>query len=794
MSTASVPPASRPSAKIGFGGALLLITLVCVGAQVVGETLEPVLQGDELGAGRMVLLGTGAAALLGLVVVNARWLWTVVGSLRFALAIITFWAVTSMLGTLVVQRFPNQNDSGYAKGYISATGDFLYTLSNIGSGFQLRPDADVERWFDEQRRLYGEREAAETIKQWRSAETGRIRQAEVASFTAAHHEAIERSLAVVNALRLPEAFQMSYWFKALLGLLSVALVVVVIQRWRGESRQIGWVMAHFGMVIFIVGASVRAVSKVDGFLPMRVGETTDAWYRNKIGGRELVPLDFQFTLHRFKTEYPRQLLVSFPPSEGAPGGLSKPFRVTRGWDAEFLDGGLIVKVESLVENVDAREVYRESRSTEGPPEPALVASIEADWLVGRQTVAIRDVRSTILPPDNGYRLQYARARDATHAQLLAEIGPWGGPVGMLWTASGVPLGELREGAVLPLPDGAGEARFTQIVPSYERREAPDAAALFPEDPAARVEIWRDGQRQGVVWALDDRMETSEGEGPADGLRFDYDWWNGQAEVHHRLVESPDGSLRHVIFRGGVVAESTPVGPGDEILLGGTGDRLFLERTLDRPVMAIVTGPADTGTMTENDIYYAGLPSALELSLRGPLVAERAGRLADSLAKAEPPEFIGITRPERFDAGEGQLTVTADGQGLRLRLVSDDPTLATFPPPLLAQAGFELPASFAWFTNTRGAPLRFTSDVSLSKDGVPLARALVEPNKPLYLAGYQFSQADFRAEDPGYSGFGVVRDPSVRIAYAGMIILVLGVTLLFYIHPLLAGRRPARSAP
>ena len=56
--------------------------------------------------------------------------------------------------------------------------------------------------------------------------------------------------------------QISVWFKALLGLLCTALVIVVIQRWRGEWRQIGWAMAHLGAVVFCIGASVRATRKV----------------------------------------------------------------------------------------------------------------------------------------------------------------------------------------------------------------------------------------------------------------------------------------------------------------------------------------------------------------------------------------------------------------------------------------------------------------------------------------------------------------------------------------------------
>ena len=144
-----------------------------------------------------------------------------------------------------------------------------------------------------------------------------------------------------------------------------------------------------------------------------------------------------------------------------------------------------------------------------------------------------------------------------------------------------------------------------------------------------------------------------------------------------------------------------------------------------------------------------------------------------------------------------MTTTSDGSGLVVRLVSDDGVIGGFPSDLQAM-GFRvkdvaLPFRLTYATNDQGQPLRFTSDVSLTQGGKLLKRALVEPNSPIYVAGFQFSQADFSKTDASYSGFGVVRDPSVRIVYVGMGILVLGVILLFYVNPLIA-KRKARSRP
>jgi hypothetical protein len=177
----------------------------------------------------------------------------------------------------------------------------------------------------------------------------------------------------------------------------------------------------------------------------------------------------------------------------------------------------------------------------------------------------------------------------------------------------------------------------------------------------------------------------------------------------------------------------------------------------------------------------------------PLVELLAPRFAEGVS---PHGAGGIVLPEDFALGEGQFTLTADRSGLLVRLVSDHSVLSTFPDPRLASVfaaeGLALPFRLDYVTNDRGQPLRFTSDVSLSQGGKLIRRALVEPNQPLYLAGFQFSQADFRREDPTYSGFGVVRDPSVSIVYFGMGILTVGVILLFYVNPLIAKRRSSRT--
>jgi cytochrome c biogenesis protein ResB len=55
-------------------------------------------------------------------------------------------------------------------------------------------------------------------------------------------------------------------------------------------------------------------------------------------------------------------------------------------------------------------------------------------------------------------------------------------------------------------------------------------------------------------------------------------------------------------------------------------------------------------------------------------------------------------------------------------------------------------------------------------------------------GYRFFQTNAKAEDPNYSGIGVVYDPGIPIVLAGMYTIILGTVLAFLVRPILEARR------
>ncbi len=803
------PPARAAVRPASYGVALLLILAVLVLSQMAGEAIEGLSRSEAgPGGGTLVLLALGGAALLGLVVVNARWLWATLGNLRFALALITLWALSSVLGTLVVQRFPNQTDEGYARTFIEATGDFFYSASHVGGGVRVRPEADVLQWFEQQERLFGAEDGREAAKSWMAGATGRLRQQEIREFTAANEPLLRRVLAVVSWLRLPEAFQISVWFKALLALLCTALVVVVIQRWRGEWRQIGWAMAHLGMVVFCIGASVRATTKVDGFLAMHAGETR-SHYARKVDPAEasrdpdvqfdpsgsaflITPLDFELELHRFKTEYPKHLFVSFPDEN-----VDKSWRMTPQWRHGFLQGRLDLRVAALREDAAAGQAHRER--PDGEERPALRVTLSAGWLQQPEELVLQDRAVPLLPRGLDYLVQYRRAEDeAQYEQLLSGLGG----AGQLWSVDsagrGTNLGEVMPGRTWDVPGApALEVRVRDVWPDWAEHETEGGRSALPSDPALELDVLQDGVPAGRLVVFADRTQAEGAASLPVELRFDYDAFHAALPVRYRLLDLSGRPPVLVTFRGDAVADVRDLSPGDEIEVGPAGDRLRFEQAYARYAWVWRTLPAEPAGRTPEDMYYASLPAELVLEARGAAVDPLVKLLGDRFSGGLEPHGVGgIVLPEDFQRGEGEFTLTDDRRGLLVRLVSDHPALSTFPDPRLrdvyAAEGLGLPFRLDYVTNDLGGPLRFTSDVSLWRDGKLLKRALVEPNQPLYLAGFQFSQADFKREDPTYSGFGVVRDPSVSIVYFGMGILTLGVILLFYVSPLVARRRARRT--
>jgi hypothetical protein len=86
---------------------------------------------------------------------------------------------------------------------------------------------------------------------------------------------------------------------------------------------------------------------------------------------------------------------------------------------------------------------------------------------------------------------------------------------------------------------------------------------------------------------------------------------------------------------------------------------------------------------------------------------------------------------------------------------------------------------------------YLSTVSVIEEGREVLTRVVEVNDPLQYGGYAVYQADYRPDDPDFSGFEIVRDPGIHIVYLGLLVNAAGVLCVMFVAPLL-GRKRARA--
>ena len=83
---------------------------------------------------------------------------------------------------------------------------------------------------------------------------------------------------------------------------------------------------------------------------------------------------------------------------------------------------------------------------------------------------------------------------------------------------------------------------------------------------------------------------------------------------------------------------------------------------------------------------------------------------------------------------------------------------------------------------------YKSRLTVVADGQEMLTKTIEVNDPLVWNGYHFYQANYREEDPTYSGLQVVRDPGYAVVFAGFVMISLGLIYVYYMRQRLLRRR------
>lgn len=91
----------------------------------------------------------------------------------------------------------------------------------------------------------------------------------------------------------------------------------------------------------------------------------------------------------------------------------------------------------------------------------------------------------------------------------------------------------------------------------------------------------------------------------------------------------------------------------------------------------------------------------------------------------------------------------------------------------------------------GAPIKaFRSHVEFLPEGAPPVSGTVAVNGPFSYGGYTFYQSGYRPEQPDWTALQVVRDPGVPLVYAGFLLMIAGLFVVFYLNTWITPRRSA----
>jgi len=89
---------------------------------------------------------------------------------------------------------------------------------------------------------------------------------------------------------------------------------------------------------------------------------------------------------------------------------------------------------------------------------------------------------------------------------------------------------------------------------------------------------------------------------------------------------------------------------------------------------------------------------------------------------------------------------------------------------------------------QGSIKAFKSTIEVVENGAVVSTRVIAVNSPFSWKGFSFYQTSYNPDDLAWSALQVVRDPGVPIVYAGFILMMAGLTLVFCVGPWLGEQR------
>lgn len=640
---------------------------------------------------------------------------------------------------------------------------------------------------------YGAEERSNREKQMKQAFGGQPKSLAISAFAAEHIEGLHRAFRVCTALHLNRTYK-SHWFATLLGLLAAG---IACNTFRGPAaswltaRKVGWLTVHVGMLVMLAGGAISKAQTYRGILKLDLEHGPQDTFWGYFDPNKPMQMPFHVKLDRFARKDWPTLEVAFRHDEFAsrlPEYTLWPGReIGLDWTAAAGEDKprprLRFRVRALYERarIDPPRFWEAATRDEpqglGPLAELVPATVDADGGGAGPRPALLLPNS---PYDHWYdadwsaRLKVAYGDDDAAGRALFVPKP-AGHLG--WLDIGIALHghvePLREEIALGQTLQVGEYTLTvaeatadfRLDPSgtSELRDPRPLAQQTPRNPGVWVTIEKRGdetpERRLILQSLD--AETNKElqkryRYPDIALKLRWDTWGGAGPARQVLQWGPTTPARLLSESG----ERTELASGATLSLGRSSLTLrnLLHHARFEKQLEFLAGHVE-GPHFDPD-FYATDPIGLELEVtREPGTSE------------EHTELV--------------------------RLASSEEGLANFWQP--ADERFQV----RFYENTAGFPFEWRSVLSIwqrDPDGQLVQveagseeEREIRVNDYFHYQGYRFFQTDAKAEEPTYSGIGVVYDPGIPYVLYGMYTIIVGTILAFLVKPAVERRARARRA-
>ncbi|MBI4549360.1 MAG: cytochrome c biogenesis protein ResB [Candidatus Omnitrophica bacterium] len=523
-----------------------------------------------------------------------------------------------------------------------------------------------------------------------------------------------------GALAAQKVIYYSAWFNVLLLLLGVNVAASALNRLPWQKRHLGFLMTHAGILFILFGSWMTQRFAVEGILALAEGEKGD------------------------RIELAQPLLHILVPKNHE--SVTVPLKTTA-----FEWTGRRALTESGPEGLKAyltayypHSEHREEMVPKAGGKPAVKVSVfnsvmkSGGWLLEGDP----DRDSVHLGPA---LVKFAGSEFET-AGASAEKGE------IVLQADGkstrFPVDDLLEKEV-PVPDTA----FTVTVNRYLPHAAVENNVLVnksdaPVNPACEVTLTGNGAAEKhTVFARFPDFPTIHGLKPSQtGIKvgFEAPLAEGSSVNELRFVKKGDGSLVYQIKTQGVALPASPLETGKEYSTGWMDIRFVVESF--EPEAEFRTGFE---------------PRPMPTQGKSPRPAARVRF-----------EKEGAAHETWFTSGSHEIFFLG---GVPYHVTYGDRT---------SPLHFELELQdfmIDYYPGTQ-RPASFKSKVTLEDPVKGVSKELIiSMNEPLEHRGYKVYQSGYqlREDGPEVSIFQVARDPGIPVKYAGSIIMILGIIVMFY---------------